>query len=108
MTTGQSLREARLAAGLTQAELARRLGTTQSAVARAENDAVEPSLAYVRRVATATGQPITLRVIPVAPIPGDEAKRRWAAVDGRPFDPWSRSPDPAEERQLRRSGIARG
>lgn len=107
MTTGQALREARTRAGLSQSELARRLGTTQSAVARAETDAMEPSLAYVRRVAAATGRPITLRVVPPAPISEKEAQRRWKRVDGRPFDPWSRNPEPAEVKQLRRSGIER-
>jgi transcriptional regulator with XRE-family HTH domain len=87
MTTGQSLRAARTRAGLSQAELARRLGTTQSAVARAETDAMEPGLAYLRRVAAATGRPITLRVVPPVPISAKEARRRWERVDGRPFDP---------------------
>lgn len=108
MTTGQALRDARTKAGLSQAELARLLGTTQSAVARAETDAMEPSLAYVRRVAAATGRPITLRIAPPRPISAREARRRWERVDGRPFDPWSRNPEPAEVKQLRRSGIERG
>lgn len=108
MTTGQSLREARTRAGLSQSELARRLGTTQSAVARAETDAMEPSLAYVRRVAAATGRPVTLRIVPPVPITEREAQRRWQRVDGRPFDPWSRNPEPAEVKHLRRSGVERG
>jgi transcriptional regulator with XRE-family HTH domain len=108
MTTGESLRDARTRAGLSQAELARRMGTTQSAVARAETDAMEPSLAYVRRVAAATGRPISLRIVPPVPISGKEARRRWDRVDGRPFDPWSRDPAPTEVKHLRRSGIERG
>jgi transcriptional regulator with XRE-family HTH domain len=109
MTIGEALRDARKAAGLSQAELGRRMGTTQSAVARAENDAAEPSIAYVRRVAAATGEPITLSITPPAPISAEEARRRWEIVGGgRPFDPWSRNPEPAEARQLRRAGVKRG
>ncbi|HXA29752.1 MAG TPA: helix-turn-helix transcriptional regulator [Candidatus Angelobacter sp.] len=108
MTTGQTLREARTAAGLSQTELARRLGTTQSAVARAEGDGIEPSIAYIRRVAAATERPIDLRIMPPVPISEDEARRRWSAADGRAFDPWSRNPEPAEVRQLKRAGVRRG
>ena len=108
MSIGQSLRDARTAAGLSQTELARRLGTTQSAVARAETDAIEPSITYVRRVATATGQPITLRIVPPRPIDATEARRRWSQADGRDFDPWSRQPAPAEVRHLERAGLKRG
>jgi transcriptional regulator with XRE-family HTH domain len=108
MTIGQSLRDARTAAGLSQAELARRLGTTQSAVARAENDGIEPSIGYVRRVAAATGRAISLQIMPPVPISEDEARRRWSTADGRAFDPWSRAPEPAEVRQLKRAGLRRG
>ena len=51
----EALVRARAAAKLTQAELARRLGTTQSAVARLEGGRVSPSLATLRRYAEATG-----------------------------------------------------
>lgn len=108
MTIGAALRDARKAAGLSQAELARRMGTTQSAVARAENDALEPSITYVRRVSEATGQAITLRIAPAVPVSADEARRRWEIVGGgRPFDPYARNPQPAELRQLRRAGVKR-
>lgn len=43
-TPGQLLREARLRHGLSQASLAARSGTTQSAISRIENDRVSPSL----------------------------------------------------------------
>lgn len=108
MTPGEALRRARKLAGLSQAELAKRLGTTQSAVARAEGDAVEPSISYMRRVATATGQRITLNVMPVAPLSRRESRRRWEAVDGGAFNPWERSPEPAEIRHLRRAGRTDG
>ena len=52
---GPTLSALRLEAGLTQAVLARKLGTTQSAVARMESGKSRPSLESVRRVASALG-----------------------------------------------------
>ena len=49
----ESLIAARLAAGLTQAELAERLGTKQPAVARLESGAMPPSLDMLKRLAKA-------------------------------------------------------
>lgn len=46
---------ARSHAGLTQAELAERMGTTQSAVARLESGKVRPSTSTLEKVAKATG-----------------------------------------------------
>ena len=51
----EALVRARAAASLTQSELARRLGTTQSAIARLEGGRVSPSFATLRRYAEATG-----------------------------------------------------
>ncbi|MDX6284681.1 MAG: hypothetical protein QOG53_166 [Frankiales bacterium] len=47
---GDLIKEARRRAGLTQAELAARAGTTQSAIARWEAGAVSPSFDTVRRL----------------------------------------------------------
>src|SRR5690606_5809512 len=46
---------ARAKAKLSQAELARRIGTTQSAIARLEGGGVSPSLSTLKRYADATG-----------------------------------------------------
>lgn len=46
---------ARLAAGLTQADLAARLGTTQSAIARMESGSMLPSVETLCRLATVLG-----------------------------------------------------
>jgi transcriptional regulator with XRE-family HTH domain len=54
------LREARLRAGLTQQQLARQAGTSQSAVARWESGAVEPSLERLRELVRACGLELTL------------------------------------------------
>ena len=47
---GTLVREARLRAGLTQAELARRAGTTQSSIARLESGRTSPAFDTVRRL----------------------------------------------------------
>ena len=50
------VRDARHAAGLTQAELARRMGTTQSAVARLEAKGANPRLQTLEKAVRATGR----------------------------------------------------
>ena len=50
-----ALISARSQAGLTQAELAKRMGTTQSAVARMESGRTKPSTTTLAKVAKATG-----------------------------------------------------
>lgn len=54
--------EARHRAGLTQAQLAGRMGTTQSAVARLENARQMPSLAMAARYAEAVGQRLDIHL----------------------------------------------
>ena len=58
------VREARKRAGLTQAELAARAGTTQSAIARVEGGAVFPSLEHLTRLVQAAGFDIDVRLVP--------------------------------------------
>jgi transcriptional regulator with XRE-family HTH domain len=53
MASGSLAREARRRAGITQSELATRVGTTQSAVARLEANRSEPSLERLARIARA-------------------------------------------------------
>ena len=59
----EALVRARTAANLTQAELARRLGTTQSAIARLEGGGVSPSFTTLRRYAEATGARLTVGLV---------------------------------------------
>ena len=59
----EALVRARAAAKLTQAELAQRLGTTQSAIARLEGGGVSPSFATLRRYAEATGMRLTVGLV---------------------------------------------
>lgn len=55
---------ARSAAGLTQQELADRMQTKQSVVARLEGGGQLPSLTTLQKIAQATGQTLTLEVTP--------------------------------------------
>jgi transcriptional regulator with XRE-family HTH domain len=56
--------EARARAGLTQAEVAERMGTSQSTVARLESGAAKPSLSTLRRFAQATGARVRIALEP--------------------------------------------
>lgn len=60
MSTASLIRAARTAAGLTQAQLAARAGTSQSAVARYESGAASPSVRTLERLLRAAGQRIEL------------------------------------------------
>jgi transcriptional regulator with XRE-family HTH domain len=58
--SGSLMREARLRAGLTQAELAARLGKAQTEVARWERGAALPSLERLREIIRACGLELTV------------------------------------------------
>ena len=60
----EALVRARTHARLTQAQLAKKIGTTQSAIARLEGGHVSPSLATLRRYAQATGAKLQIELIP--------------------------------------------
>ena len=59
MISADLLREARLRAGLTQAELGRRVGRPQSQIGRWERGAVKPSLETLRELIRACGLELT-------------------------------------------------
>lgn len=65
LPVGYLLREAREGAGLTQRELAERLGCSQQAVARAERWESNPTMALVDRWAAATGRRAMVELRPV-------------------------------------------
>jgi uncharacterized protein len=58
------LREARLRAGLSQAELGDLAGTSQSAINRYERGVVEPSISTLRRLLEACGTRLQLELLP--------------------------------------------
>lgn len=61
MTAGQLIRETRLRRGLSQARLAKRVGTRQSAISRLEADEISPSVETLDRLMRALGQQLELR-----------------------------------------------
>jgi len=69
MESAHLIREARLRAGLTQAELADRAGTTQSSIARWEGGGTKPSLETLSNLLEACG--LELRVTLSEADPGE-------------------------------------
>ena len=65
--------DARSRAGLTQAQLARRMKTTQTTIARLESGRVKPSTRTLERLAKATGHRL---IIDFAPLGPQKARRR--------------------------------
>jgi transcriptional regulator with XRE-family HTH domain len=64
--------EARTKAKLSQAELAKKMGTSQSTIARLESGAAKPSLSTLERFAKATGMRMRVVFEPASP----SSKRR--------------------------------
>lgn len=54
--------EKRIKKGLTQAALARKIGTKQSAIARLESGSYNPSLAFLEKVAKALGAQLKIAI----------------------------------------------
>ena len=68
MNVSSVIQKTRQRAGLTQADLAQRVGTTQSAISRLENGRVRPSIETIERLAKACGATLELRLrTPEAP-----------------------------------------
>lgn len=64
MAAGDLIREARRRAGLTQRELAERVSTTQSAIARLERGGTEPSYERVVEAVRACGLELVPQLLP--------------------------------------------
>lgn len=62
LLTGYALQVAREDAGVTQAELARRLGTAQSAISRLEAGRTRVTVEYLAAVASALGDNFSVRI----------------------------------------------
>lgn len=61
----RALMRARVDSGLTQAQIAERMGTTQSAIARLEGWSANPSVRTLRRYAEATGTRLRIGFEPI-------------------------------------------
>lgn len=68
---GALVRDARRRHGLGQAELARRLGTSQPAISRIEQDQVSPTVETLERIVNAMGETLRVSTLPLSqPAPG--------------------------------------
>lgn len=65
LEVGYQITRLRIQQGLTQSELAVKVGTSQSSIARLENGSSDPSLSYLQRVAVALGARIKWRIVPL-------------------------------------------
>ncbi len=54
--------EARVKKGITQKELANRIGTKQSAIARLESGVSNPSIAFLEKVTSALGSKLMIQI----------------------------------------------
>ena len=78
------VKEARRRARLTQADLASRAGTTQSAVARVESGRTSPTREYLTRLLEACGFELEYQLVPME-------DHDWTLVQGnRQLDPRAR------------------
>jgi len=75
VTAGQLIRETRLRRGLSQARLARRVGTKQSAISRLEADEISPSVETLDRLMRALGEQLALS--------GEEPERSYDPLHRR-------------------------
>ncbi len=62
LALGQLIYELRTGAGLSQSALAKRMGTTQSAIARMEGGGTRPTLETLEKLATAVGADLVVGV----------------------------------------------
>jgi transcriptional regulator with XRE-family HTH domain len=76
MLSADLLRQARLRAGLTQRELASRVGRPQSSIARWENGAMRPSFETLRELLRACGYDVELTLVPYEPDPKHDSRLR--------------------------------
>lgn len=65
MSVGRSVKFARIAAGFTQKDLADRLDMTPNYLSLVENDKREPSIAFLRNLASEMGLPLGLLLLNV-------------------------------------------
>ena len=108
MELGLKVAVGRRAAGLTQAELAERIGTKQSSISKIESGKVVPTLPVLDRIARALGAPIVITVGEARGPGAVERRRRVREVLGDyAFNPWDRDLTNAEAKSLGDDGLTR-
>jgi transcriptional regulator with XRE-family HTH domain len=63
MEAGYQVARLRIQRGLTQAQLAKMIGTHQPSIARLENGSSQPSLSFLHKIASALGARIEVRLV---------------------------------------------
>ncbi|MFH0937650.1 MAG: helix-turn-helix transcriptional regulator [Candidatus Daviesbacteria bacterium] len=58
----QAVLDARIKKGMTQAKLAKKMGTTQSAIARLESGNANPSIAFLQKLAHALNSKLVIQI----------------------------------------------
>jgi transcriptional regulator with XRE-family HTH domain len=91
------IREARRRAGLTQAQLAERVGTSQPAIARYERARAMPDLPTLHRIVEACGYELNLELVE------PDSQRRAAEAIAR-----GRSPEERIEANARQAALVHG
>jgi transcriptional regulator with XRE-family HTH domain len=105
MVAKDLIREARLRAGLTQAQLAERAGKPQSVIARWESGKVEPSLSTVREICRAAGMDLDCHIVPADDSYGPQIDRSLAMTPGERLERSARAA--RQFKQMRERAIAR-
>jgi ribosome-binding protein aMBF1 (putative translation factor) len=59
----RAILEARMKKGMTQAQIAKKMGTTQSSIARVESGKSHPTIPFLQRLADATGTRLSIRFL---------------------------------------------
>ncbi|MEI6690205.1 MAG: helix-turn-helix transcriptional regulator [bacterium] len=60
----EAILDARMKKGMTQAQIAKKMGTTQSSIARVEAGKSHPTIPFLQRLADATGTRLSIRFLP--------------------------------------------
>ena len=108
VTLGLQLTRLRQEAGLTQAQLAQRMGTSQPAISKIESGRTLPTIKLLDRLARVTGKPIELVLdgeLGGSLTREEIARRAKKALAGYQFNPWERSPSNAEAKSLIADGL---
>ena len=103
MGPGSFVRSVRRRHGLTQAELARRVGTSRASIARLEADGVAPTIATLERILLAVGEELELSCAR-RPLPRDDDAELMTEM-GRPMAERLHSALVANDRAKLMSGI---
>ena len=103
MGPGSFVRSVRRRHGLTQAELARRVGTSRASIARLEADGVSPTIATLEKILMAVGEELELSCVR-RPLPRDDDAELMTEM-GRPMAERLHSALVANDRATLMSGI---